>query len=74
MEKQEVNSVILEEFRDAWSKFDPDAGGLIGIDKFSELMFNIGKPLGWDESYRNKKKKQALFYKLISMNMHTYED
>ena len=35
-------------------------------------MFNLGKPLGWDESYRNKKYKQALFCRLISMNIHTY--
>ena len=37
-------------------------------------MFALGKmknPLGWDKSYKNKKTKQDLFYKLISKNMPT---
>ena len=72
MEQQELNSAILENFRDAWSKFDPDASKFIDINYFSDLMFALGQPLGWDKSYRNKKKKQALFFKLISMNMQTY--
>ena len=45
------------------------------IGHFSELMFALGKPLGWDDkSYRNKKTKQALFFKLMSMNMQTYSN
>lgn len=57
MEKQELNSEILEQFRDAWSKFDPDATGFIDINYFADLMFALGKPLGWDEAYRDKKTK-----------------
>ena len=67
-----MNSRVLEDFRDAWSEFDPDATGFIEINYFPELMFALGKPLGWDDSFRNKKSKQELFYKLISMNMQTY--
>ena len=54
MEKQELNTMMLEKFRDAWSKYDPDATGFLKIEDFADVMFELGKPLGWDESYRNK--------------------
>jgi len=49
----ELNADIFEGFKDAWSKFDHDATGLIETSQFTDLMFEIGKPLGWDESYRD---------------------
>ena len=53
MARKELNSDALEKFQLAWSIFDPDATGYIKVSDFSELMLNIGDPLGWDESYRD---------------------
>ena len=38
----------LEKFRDAWAKFDPEATTYIKIFKLPDLLFELGKPLGWD--------------------------
>lgn len=48
-EKQVLNSNLLEHFRDSWARVDPDATGKIPNDKFEELMFLLGEPIGWDE-------------------------
>jgi len=64
----------MEKYRDAWAYLDPDATGFIEVADFSKLMFKIGPPLGWDNSYRNSQTKQAIFYKMISTNMRTYDN
>jgi Ca2+-binding EF-hand superfamily protein len=48
---------VLEQFKDSWSKFDPDATGYIRIIDFANLMFELGPPLGWDRSYENNRVK-----------------
>ena len=72
MEKQVVNSEIMNRYRDAWAEFDPEAKGYLEATKFADLMLAFGQPLGWDESFKNKPTKQALFIRLISQNMKTY--
>lgn len=47
-----LNQDILEMFKDTWSQLDPDARGFIKIQQFSDLMFGLGSPFGWDESYK----------------------
>ena len=60
-----VNSEIMARYRDAWAEFDPNATGYIESVKFADLMLAFGPPLGWDDSFREKPKKQALFFRLI---------
>ena len=69
-----LNSSILEQYRNAWSEFDPDATGYIPVERFSELLFILGKPLGWDDSYKKKPRKQEMFIKMISQTMKTYKN
>ena len=56
----------MNRYKDAWACYDPDATGYIEAKQFGELMLTFGPPLGWDETFREKPTKQALFFKLIS--------
>ena len=73
-EKQKINKDVLEQYRDAWSKHDPTPTGFIEIGKLTELMYDIEKPLGWGKSIKNSPTRQALFLKLMTQNMPTYND
>ena len=66
LEKQVVNSEIMARYKDAWAEYDPEATGYIEASKFADLMLTFGPPLGWDDSFREKRTKQALFFKLLS--------
>lgn len=66
MEKKTLNRQILDNYQESWSQFDPDAIGVIPFSKFTELMFSISKPLGWDESFKSKPKKQRTFIEMFS--------
>jgi len=47
-------------YRQVWAEFDPNATGVIGIEKFEEIMFHMGEMnenLGWDSSFRNNQGK-----------------
>ena len=46
-----VKDTMLDHFKDAWSIYDPNATGEINITHFPDLMYSVGAPLGWDESY-----------------------
>jgi hypothetical protein len=48
---------VLEQFKDCWAEFDPDATGYINIADFASLMFKLGPPLGWDKSYEDNRLK-----------------
>ena len=37
-------------FLETWSKYDENATGYIPIASFKNLMFDLGAPLGWEES------------------------
>jgi hypothetical protein len=52
-ESQDLNETKLKSFSVAWSEFDPNALGFIHNDDFPALMFKLGEPLGWDDSYLN---------------------
>ena len=39
---------MLEAYTNAWAKFDPNATGIIQKEFFSDFMFTLGDPLGWD--------------------------
>ena len=47
----------MRTYKDAWAKFDPDATGFIEATNFVDMMLEFGPPLGWDKSFKDKKKK-----------------
>ena len=51
-EKQTINKTVLEQYRDAWSKYDPYAKGLIEIANLTNLMMDLEPPLGWEEKIK----------------------
>jgi hypothetical protein len=52
------NSELKEQFRDAWSVYDPDATSFILTSELSSLMFTLGGSFGWDESLKDDPEKQ----------------
>ena len=38
---------MVDNFREVWSFFDPDATGFISIKQFETFMIQLDKPLGW---------------------------
>ena len=48
-------------FKESWSKFDPDAVGCIAKEDFSNLLIDLGPPLGWDDKMKNDKERQIKF-------------
>ena len=73
-EKQTINKTVLEQYRDAWSKYDPYAKGLIQIANLTNLMMDLEPPLGWEEKIKKSGTRKALFIKLMTQNMPTYEN
>lgn len=71
-DKQLLNFETTEYFRDVWSRFDPKATGLIHIKDFKKFMLKLQPPIGWDESYRNNKRKQKFFVRGI--NLRTFDN
>jgi len=65
-ESHSLNGEVLGVFKESWSKFDPDATGYIGVSSFADLMFDIGSPLGWDESYEDNQEQQDSFFAMVS--------
>ena len=47
------NQQTLDNFRDVWAKYDPDATTFIKISKIKDLLLDLGEPLGWDSSYKD---------------------
>ena len=44
---------MIGKFLSSWSKFDPDATGIIEMSEFEGLMFELGEPLGWEDDLKN---------------------
>lgn len=55
-----------------WAEFDPEATSFILIREIRPLLFKLGEPLGWDESFAESKSKQDQY--LISINLPSYND
>ena len=71
-ENTHINEQVIDDFRAKWTKFDPDGKCFIKISDFSKLLFELGTPLGWDESFRNDHVKRHNFIQEI--NIPTYND
>ena len=65
-EKESLNRFELEKYRTAWAKFDPNGAGVIEPSNFPKLMFELGRPLGWDDSYKDKPHRQNIYFKLMA--------
>ena len=46
-----LNPDLLDNFKQCWSKYDPDGSCFMPIDQFPAFMFYLGDPLGWDYIY-----------------------
>ena len=57
---------MLEQYRDAWSKHDPNGTGWIEISRLTDLMYDIKKPLGWGNRIKKSPTRQALYVKLMT--------
>eukprot|EP00347_Sterkiella_histriomuscorum_P011811 403371009 len=60
-ESKLFNQECLDNFRNAWSKFDPTATTFIKISQLKEFLLELGKPLGWDEKMRERTYQQDKF-------------
>ena len=66
-DKKLFNHETTEYFRDAWSRFDPNATCFIRTKDFPKLMLALGAPIGWDETFKNDKIKQKIFIKELKL-------
>ena len=57
IEKQVINRKTLDQYKDIWAEFDPNATGYIESSNFADFMLKLGAPLGWDETFRKKRAK-----------------
>ena len=48
---------MADNFRDYWANFDPNATGFIKMFYLPDLLLALGKPIGWDDSFRIDKDK-----------------
>jgi hypothetical protein len=59
-------------FRQIWADYDPDATTFIKISDFRNFLFNLGAPLGFDETYKKDKFLQDKF--IASLDLPIYYD
>jgi hypothetical protein len=71
-EEQVFNSLELENYQTKWSNFDSEATGFIDMSELPKLLFQLGKPLGWDKSFKNNKESQELFVEILIDSVKTY--
>jgi Ca2+-binding EF-hand superfamily protein len=38
----------IEDFKNAWAKYDKSGSGLISIHDLSKFLFDLKEPMGWD--------------------------
>ena len=55
------NNDMAEVYIDKWANFDPNGTGFIKIYNLPLFLIDLGKPLGWDYSYKDDKEKQEAF-------------
>jgi hypothetical protein len=64
------NVDMIVKFKTVWSQLDPEATGQIIVESVPELLFGLGDPLGWDDSYINNTRKQEKFFKMALSFLH----
>ncbi len=62
-----LNRQLQEQFKDSWAKFDSYAAGLIEEDDLPDFLLDLGKPLGWDESFKDNAFLQEQFLEDIDI-------
>ena len=58
-------------FKLGWAKFDPNATGIIEVQEFAKLLFEIGEPLGWGDYYRDNTDAQESYFSMVFENNET---
>ena len=43
-----LSADTADNFRETWSKFDPDATTFMRVSNYSKFLIALGEPLGWD--------------------------
>lgn len=49
---------MMGRFVSIWSKFDPDATGIIEMQFFGDFMFELEAPLGWEQDLKGHPERQ----------------
>jgi hypothetical protein len=70
--EQTVNSQELHNFMKVWSHYDPDAKGFIPKVKFTDFLYDLGEPLGFDRT--KPPDKEAITYFTESLELSVYND
>jgi hypothetical protein len=52
-ENKFMSTDISENFKQVWSKFDPDATSFILVSQYRNFLLKLGDPLGWDVTYQH---------------------
>jgi hypothetical protein len=68
------NAQDLDKYQEVWSHYDMKATGFIEIEKLQELLFKLGSPMGWDESYKDNVERQKMYLEVLTDSMKTYFD
>lgn len=59
----------MQGFRIAWANYDPDAEGFIECGELKQFLFDIGEPLGFDETYKDDNEKQGVFLETLCKDL-----
>jgi hypothetical protein len=66
------NHDMNDKFREVWTEFDPEATTFIQLWQLRPFLFALGAPLGFDESFRERKLLQDQF--IASLELPTYHE
>jgi hypothetical protein len=64
------NSEMNQWFRECWAEYDPDATNYIKLKDLRHLLFKLGPPLGFDNSFLESRFLQDKF--IASLELPTY--
>ena len=62
-----MSTDISENFKQVWSKFDPDATSFILVSQYRNFLLKLGDPLGWDVTYQHNFVKQQEYLAEITL-------
>ena len=67
-----LNQDLLDHFRNVWAGFDPEGSCYLEIPDFTDLLYKLGPPLGWDSTFKNNLGRRNSFLK--DMELPTYNN
>ncbi len=69
-ENKLFNNDTATVFRDKWAEFDPDGISFIPLTQLNDLLFELGPPLGWDDTYLDDSDKQDEFIQELNLPLY----